>query len=255
MILSKMMLRIASATGGLVQGVATGGTTTTLLDSKSTETADKFTGGTIWFLSGTLINKWATIRSHYGTEYTFDTQTAAPVAGVAYAVAPAKFNADKIQQAILQSLAEWGDLLFCDKTLEISTSTRVYTLPTGVSDIRSIKVLGTDGKLTPNYNWEEQLGTLIFNRDPSVSGTAYIYYVAPHPDVSDTVEIDPLIDTQRLLHSSLANMYGMLVAQVGQNDKMFIELYNRETQIATNLARSDAKQRYRTPQRDPTLGW
>jgi hypothetical protein len=252
---AEMMLKMVSATGNVVTGVATGGTSASLTDSNLNRSAGEFTGGTIIFLSGDLDNTWASITEHLGTEISFPTQSKAVVAGVNYALIPAIFSADRLLQAIKMSLAEWGQLLACDKTLTADTNISTYTLPTGVADVRRVDILDGEGIPRHNYYWEEQAGYLIFSKAPTNSNAMHIYYVGEHPEVSTTVDIDPKIDVARLLHSSLSYLYGMIVAFHGKDYPIYVELLNRETQLAQKAAQLDTKQNYRTPQRDPHLGW
>lgn len=256
-----MMYKIASATGKTVKGTVTTGGTTSISDSTLLRSAEEFNGGTIFFLSGDAINRWSKIEEHIGTEVTFqeilddDGASVEIAVGDRYALAPAKFSSDRLIDSIQFSLYEWGDVLVTDSSLTSDTETRVYDLPDGVSDIRRVEILDASGNRKRNYYWEELAGQLVFSQNPPYSDTMYIHYVTQHPEVSETVDIDPLIDTSRLLHSSLTYLYGMIVTSVGEDDKMFVQLYNRESQLASTLARADSKQRYRTPARDPKLGW
>lgn len=252
--LSQMMQRMASLTGKLTTGVATGGSTAYLTDSALTLTAGSYTEGTIFFNSGDLAGTWTRITNHLGNEIDFATQAHAVVAGVQYGIVPQDFNADHLIQAIMASLIEWGDITDTNSTVAVVSDTLVYNLPTGVSDVRRVVITDDAGKEHINYWWDERDGNLVFNYIP-VEGTASIYYITQHPQVSATVDINPLIDTQRLLHSSLAYLYGMIVAVHGKDKPIFIELYNKESQLALNASRTDNRQNQRILQRDPKLSW
>lgn len=53
------------------EGTATGGSTTTLLDTLRREFEDYFDRGTIWFQSGTLASKTAEVLDWIPTTFTF----------------------------------------------------------------------------------------------------------------------------------------------------------------------------------------
>lgn len=166
--LADLTLSLARKITDVIEGTATGGSTTTLIDtSQLTSFADDyFIAGTVWFLSTTLSGVTATISDSVqstGT-LTFATQSAT-ASGVRYALANEKFRRSYLRQFINSALR---DIRFpkVDDTLTIVLGTTEYVLPTGVDEVLEISRKAYSGTYARQYNWRQIAGKLYFDKAP-----------------------------------------------------------------------------------------
>jgi hypothetical protein len=184
-------LALARVLGPVVEGTATGGSATTLVDTTRPEAAEDFyDNGTIWFLSGTNIGKSAAITSWVAATktLTFATQADAIVAGVKYAVCPYEFSRDALIQAVNDALGQVNRLLLEDTSLLTVENQADYTLPAGVFDLRRVEVART--LVAPlayqvEQNWREMPGLLRFEEAQAVADFVIrLTYVGRHTALS-----------------------------------------------------------------------
>ncbi len=104
--LFKEILRLARTAGLVREGLATGGTTTTLTDANQKITTGSFPGGTIFFLSGNNASVSRLIKNYTGSEFTFLVLSSALAiaAGDRYAVADKVYPRDLLIQAVNEAL-------------------------------------------------------------------------------------------------------------------------------------------------------
>jgi hypothetical protein len=192
MTVGEMLYLMARKLRRMRNGTATGGSTTTLVDSAMNEPDEFFNEGVIFFLSGTLAGKTATITSYdlTTTTFTFATQTAALAAGVRYAVIEPVYNREMLITALNEALADLGAVPQYDSTLTTVLDQEEYTLPTGVHHIKSVQFAGnTAGTFwqDPYRLWKEIDGSLYLDTWylPTVAGLPIrLKYDAPHAEVS-----------------------------------------------------------------------
>lgn len=187
-----LLLKTADRLRGGRYGTATGGSTTTLVDTLLVESNDFFNGGTLFHLTGNNANKSAVITDWNSSTFTFTipTQAGANAAGVQYAVFPKRFRRDAMVEAINQALADLGPFDQIDETLTVVEDQEVYTLPTGIYDVKQVHIATNDAA---PYDWQiyhyfrEQNGSLYFGDQhlPLTAGRKIrILYRAPHARVS-----------------------------------------------------------------------
>lgn len=97
---------VSTPTTGIATGTATGGTTTTLVDTSQTWTADGLIGKSVVVLTGTGAGQILEITDNEATSLTFATATA-PAAGSTYAVVESTALSEDTDYAML---ADRGDL-------------------------------------------------------------------------------------------------------------------------------------------------
>lgn len=176
------------------EGTATGGSTTTLLDTARMEAADYYDRGTIWFLTGNNANKSVVIDAWSGFTFTFATQSLACAAGNRYAAASSEYPRRQLIHAINQALMEMRPLQQ-NSSLTTVANQEEYTLPTGVYNVKRVEVsYGTSDPYgyAPNYHWREQDGKLMFDSDlaPAIAGYKLrITYHPEHTNLSGDAEI------------------------------------------------------------------
>lgn len=201
--LGNMILRTAECLKGLRYSVSTGdGTTTTLVDTTMDEPDEFFNGGTIFFLSGTLVGLSARISDWDLTThtFTFKEQSGAPGGDCEYAAMGAVYPRESLIAAINGALSELGDypMIYENASFITVANQEEYTLPSGVFNIKKVFV-GTSTTspydYVENYGWVENDGVLLFDMDtPANSGYRIkLYYEKPHDRVM--VDSDPIMDT------------------------------------------------------------
>lgn len=163
---AELLLRTAELLRGLRYGTATGGSTTTLVDTAMLEPDDFFNNGTIWFLSGNNIGKSAVVSDYSLTSHTFTfaTQTAACAAADRYAVLDANYPREALVAALNTALIALGPFDYVDDTLDVVANQEEYTLPAGYNNVKRVQVAaGATAPFqwgTPLRHWKELNGKL-----------------------------------------------------------------------------------------------
>ena len=163
---AELLLRTAELLRGLRYGTATGGSTTTLVDTAMAEPDTYFNNGTIWFLSGNNAGKSAVVTDYDLTTHTFTfaTQSAACAAGNRYAVLDADYTREALVAALNTALLMIGPIDTVDDTLTVVADQETYTIPSGMSNVKRVQVAGDTTAPyqwgTPLRHWHEKNGTL-----------------------------------------------------------------------------------------------
>lgn len=206
--------RVASELGITFGGTATGGSTTTLIDTALLDLypSGYFLEGTVWVLHDAggagaapqgewgLVSQW----NDQTTTVTFsNTLTAAIASGDYYKIAPASYTLHMLRDAINRTLDEIGMVeVFDGSSLTGADSQTEYTLP--ATDILVKRVLIQSDQNDANDNrWRELNGwrvektasgsadTLILASQPPTGYKIGIVYSKNHPQVysaSDTID-------------------------------------------------------------------
>lgn len=212
-----IMLALSRLLQPMVESVATGGSLTTLVDSKRFELDDHFNEGTIFFITGNEANKSAII-----TDYTLSTKTfqfAAPggagiLATDQYAAAIKDFPRYVLMQKVNDALREMR-IPEQDATLTTVAGQYAYTLPAGVYNVKIVETSeettapDAETQWIPNLSWDEFEGKLIFKGRYVPVTTGYyirLTYMA-RPDLldADADTISEHVNFDRLLWSSAVN--------------------------------------------------
>ena len=132
-------LQLANTLGVLRTSTATGGSTSTLLDTKRTEVDDAFNGGTCWLItdvdgaSAAPEGEWARITDFANTGgVVTSTWTAAPASGDTYGIAQGKYPLDVLISAINNQLVKHRVVRYDSTTLDFVAEQSEYDLPAGV---------------------------------------------------------------------------------------------------------------------------
>lgn len=197
--LFEVMLSLARRTRTMYYGSATGGTTTTLIDTVNRgEEDDAWNGQTLFVLSGDNANATRQITDFVESTSTLTVGTAlsnAMAAGDRYGICNA--IREEMVQAINAALEEIGMITQVDDTsLTVVDNQTEYTLPSGVANVVRVEV-ATSGDADYDYHklfsWREINGKLYF--DDELGFTAgrkiRIFYNGEHDAVSadaDTID-------------------------------------------------------------------
>lgn len=246
-------LRVMREVDDVIEGTATNGSTTTLVDSTlGTLPNDHFNGGRLWILSGTHAGKVFTITdfaTSTGT-VTFTAVTGAIAAGVRYAIARSAYPWDQVLTAINQALeTTWTTGI--DTTLTGDGETLTFTLPNGVFDIKRIEFedpsTANSGYPVSSHYKEQPDGTLRFDYGypPRDGYTIRVYYRKPHDTVTDyTTTISNEINAEWLKWEAVRQLLWWGITKHGQQVEYAIE--PRMNKALMMLSQ-------RTPRREPDI--
>lgn len=226
-------LKVAKEVMDVIEGTATGGSTTALVDSVllAPQPDDFWNNGMIYIKSGThagevyLITDFATTT---GT-VTFAAVTGAIVSGVRYSITRNTYPWDQIVSAIQRALdSTW--ITGIDSTLEGDGETLEFTLPTGVYDVKRVEfedTAATNGGRKNSTHWREtSTGKLRFDygHAPIDGYTIHVYYRDQHAELtSSTVVISNEINVEWLKWAAAQELLWWGVSMYGQQVEYRIE--------------------------------
>lgn len=219
--MSLMMMRHVT---DMLHGSATGGSTTTLIDTGNLDQDNEYwTKGTLWIKSGDHAGKVFKVTGHVGNTLTFATVVGAIAAGVRYSVARGLFPWEQQINAIQQAL----DLTWVtgyDGSLSGDGSTLEFTLPAGVSDVYDVR-LGTRKAISTH--WVERQGKLVFesNRYAPYSGDViHVYHQAQHDELTGySSEIDAEINPRWLQLEAAKNLLVWAASRYQKKPDLMLE--------------------------------
>jgi hypothetical protein len=233
-------------------GVATGGTTSTLVDTDALLQPGQFNNGTIWFHTGNLAGKYLRITSAGGDTVTFATQTLAVVAGVKYTICDPVLPLSQIISAINQVLVAYPIQKRDDSHIVVDTTSPMYELSGTGFDIRDVlRVEVEEGDAgselwVTNQMWTEDPVNQHLNIYGGLGSTddgakLRITYRANHGEVlAYNDAIDPQIDLDFLMYSSVVNIYRQIVQVTKKDDSTAFDLFNEAKMLE---AQSKSKRR------------
>jgi len=175
----------------VVEGVATGGSTTTLADTVllANYPSDHFNNGRLWIKSGAHAGEIYTVTDFTTTTgvVAFAAVTGAIVTGVRYAIARNSYPWDQIVSAIERALASTR-VTGLNSTLAGDGTTLEFTLPSGVYDVKRVEFENTgNSRKSISYHWKETHdGKLRFDYGyaPNDGETIHVYYRIAHAELT-----------------------------------------------------------------------
>lgn len=231
-------LDLARFIGDVYRGVATGGSTNSLIDTANPQKDGYFDGGTIWFLSGNNAGKALTIDSYIAKTFNFADQDDGDIEtdetileGDQYAAINSMFPLGKLKEAINQLLI-FLPIKKYDDTLTVDVDNNVYDLPTGVRDVRRVEI-ATFSTAPYGYVaipwWKEINGKLeildgIFLDDESLK--IRLTYSGYHGEVDDDDEIDPRVPPEYLRYGGLVWLWRNYIQRVENDNPIAREMFN-----------------------------
>ena len=242
--LPEIMLLLAKVMGEVYDGAATSlGSTTVFTDTNNLEPTERFEGGTVWLTSGTYSGEVRRVATFANGEITVDAAfTGAVASAVTYAIADKIFPKYALKQAI-NWILDTADLLKFDTTLTVDGGD-VYTLPTGVSNVKRVEIR-TDSTEPYQYDintkWKEQSGSLVFlpGGEPSNTGAVMrLSYIGKHGAIDETGsndEINDAIDLNWIIWSAAAYLWRRRLQVIKKDDPTAVEMLN---EAKTNEARA-----------------
>ena len=215
-----VLKRVARQIADARAGVATGGSTTTLIDTLMDEPDDFYDGGLLFIDHTVPVIVKVTDYDLATTTFTFATSTAV-VATKKYTVIDETFPLDVIKQAVNQALIEdVGQIMAVDETLTGVEGQERYALPDGVYDVRRVEIGEEDDEWQINYHWTEEIAELRFIKDlPSADQTIRVHYVHTHDELIDLDDVvDDQVSLDLLVHAASAYCMQWRYAKTKEND-------------------------------------
>ena len=156
-------LALASELGVLRTRLATGGSTSTLLDSVGrTEEDDNYNGGTVWLItdaggaSAAPEGEFPIITDFANTGGVVSaTFTVAPAAGDTYGIATARYPRDVLIEAINRQLVKYKMKRYDATSLDVVSAQSEYTLPAGITGANLIGVYESTVDDSNDNQWVE----------------------------------------------------------------------------------------------------
>lgn len=256
----------------VVEGAATGGSTTTLVDANfpwlvdgtNPPADDYYNGGTVWFLTGDLAGKSALVTdwARATKTATFGTQTHAVAAGVQYAIVPKDYPLFILRQRVNLALSRIGNVDQRSTSLTTVTNQQSYTLPAGVSNVKRVEIARTTAApyaYGVHHQWREIGGALEFMEAYQPSETGHIIrltYAAPLARLDEDADTIP-----DLIHPELVrwwSVYEALRWKVGRTDagdKAAVQALNEGIAMAEQEARRRMRDTEQTPRDSQGSMW
>lgn len=227
-----LIKELANRVGDVRNSTATGGSTTTLVDTTLAEANEYYNNGTLLIDQTTPVAvKVSTYASATNTFTLASTLSVAVGAGDSYTAIRSWFPLDVLERSINQAILESEKIMAVDETLTLVADQERYSLPTNVTqDIRRVEI-GTEGDddWKIHYAWRVEGGQLRFvGFNPSdASKTCRIHYVTQQAQMSTlTDELSELVNRDRLITAACKHMLIWRNHKVGRDEPNTTELLN-----------------------------
>lgn len=247
---------VARELNQLLEGTATGGSATTLIDTVYLTQDDSFWNyGTMWLTydaGGEGLSpegKFRRITAHDNgtTKITFTpTVTDAIVSTDLYAVADKTYPLGQLRSQINRSLTDMGEIVYTDTTtVTIAVNKTEYTLPTALAagDLKEVWIQGNEDDSDDNRwvlitGWSVEItatGTaeeLILPYQYAADLEVKLVYIAPHPELSIyTDKLSETVPLPNILYPSVLNLLRWKRSET-DDPKHDIEIVKYETKVA-----------------------
>lgn len=247
---------LARSLGVVNEGVATGGSATTIADTvERLEDDDFWNNGSAWILYDaagagaapqgefSFVSDFATTGGIVSLRTTL---TAAVAAGDRYAIAreryPLNLLNQKINEALTGVVIEKTDIT----TITIADSQTEYSLPSDVIEMKEVWISSNDD--TDDNRWEQVFdwtvqksatGTankIIFGHQYSTSAVVKLIYLAYHATLrAATDKLDDTIHINRVIYTAAVGCLLWRKAKVGESDPSLNELLNYYQNLANQM--------------------
>lgn len=253
-------LELASELGVLRTSTATGGTATTLIDTKRTESDDAYNGGTIWLItdaggaSAAPEGEWARVSDFVNSTGTFTmaAMTAAPANEDEYGCATGDFSLDMLISAINKELKKYTKTRYDRTSLDIESDQSEYTLPSGIRGDNLINVYEETDTDTDDSNpvplnfWVQEADTgsqhtLVIDTTNVTAGNditlEYEERLTSVYSASDV--IDDVVPLARILPAAAANARMTRMSTDGVSSPVEVELIRMHREDARRAEREN----------------
>lgn len=243
-------LELARLLADVLESTATGGTTTTVVDTANLKPAGYYSGddgGTLWLKLSTPATKRITGHTPVGTITFTPAQSAAIAAGNRYAAAPADYPHYVLVQALEHALDDIGTIP-TEKTITAVADREDYDNDDdAIFDNKIVDVFISASTTDPNLwtrhqRWDQvyiSTGKLTLRFDEFTCPTAAlpmrIVYLNRHAELTaDSAIINPIINPELLVALARVHAVRWMYQRKGQDDPSVVALLN-EAQTRANV--------------------
>jgi len=257
-------LQLADRLKVLRTSTATGGSTTTLIDTKRTESDDAFNGGTIWLItdaggaSAAPEGQWARVSDWVNstTTATMAAMTVAPASGDTYGIAAGGFPLDMLIGGINDELVKHRVVRYDRTSLDVVSGQSEYTLPAGIRQDNLLNVYeetdsDSDDSKPVKLNFQVQTAAagsqhlLILESTNVTAGydlmLEYTTYLSPIYTASGV--IDNSLPMARILDQAAANCLAIRMRTTGSINKLDMQLMGWFREDAKDAKRENVVRR------------
>lgn len=224
--LSDITYRLAREALNVREGTATGGSTTTIVDTNDRDEPDDYwNNGTAWVIydgagaSAAPEGEYSVISDFVNSTSTLTlrtTLTAAVAATDRYALADKRIPLNILEQSVNRALQDMGKVVLTDTTsLDTADNQTEYTLPAAAGhDLREVWIESNKDDADDNrwqriYNWTVEktatgtANTLIFPTQWASGYDVKLVYVDYHPELySASDELDESVPIERIIYKA-----------------------------------------------------
>lgn len=231
-----LTLAVSRKLAVLRTGVATGGSTTTTVDSLRREVDDSFNGGTVWNITNSEYARVTDFANATGT-ITHPAITSVDV-GDSYGVATRKYPLDIMISAINNEVIKYKAPRYDATTLDVVAKQSEYTLPAGITKYNLINVYESTNDDSDDNRWVpltfevqpdtagQQHTLIIHSRRVSTGNDFLLEYDAwcsPMTDASDV--LDESIAVPRIVVHAAAHCVLMVMQTESSSNDLDEELW------------------------------
>lgn len=253
----RFLFEAASKTGAARIGTATGGTTSTLVDTAREEQADFWQGGTLFVFSGDNDGLIEPVSYSNGSEIGINKTLAKVIAsGNEYGLVQPKFTLNLLKHAANNAITS-DKHITTDESLVVVADQEAYDLPSGVGNVKRVEIAANAAspyEYETNYYWYEANGKLYFDTDqiPSEAGNKIrLWYMGQRTALALTADLPEDITYEWVLWQTVVNLWRYYLQQVEKDDPIAMEMLNEAN---ANLAQANQRRlNTRTMNRDVRL--
>ena len=194
----------------------------------------EYVRGTVWFTTGNNAGKFTRIIRASNQNITVDNTDLDEIeVGDVIMICPwIDFGLTDLINAINSVLYRYP-ILAMDNSLTWNQGQLVYDIPEGVSDIRRVQIMNTNGDntFTISHKWtEDRDGKLRFHSESGLyaaGGEMQIYYRKLHGEVYEPDdEIDPMVDTNYLRNMAFLYLWRTVLIHQHKDNPVAADLFN-----------------------------
>ena len=245
-------LDLAKILGNVIESTATGGSTTTLVDTAFPRTPppdDAYNYGTLFLIScaqTTLNNTTAIVTDWVSTTKTFTVGTlgATITATDRYAFVDKDWPRDVLRRAVNQAIQSLGALpdLYTLATFVTVADQEAYALPSGVYNVKRVEIATSTS--TPYYyikhhHWTEKDGYIYFDTGFELPDAGYLIrltYEVPSAELTtDAGTISNYIHPDLLKWEAAVNAYMWKQPNMGEGSSILERRLAYATQMAAMM--------------------
>jgi len=175
------VLELVNMLGTLRVSTATGGDTTSCLDTKRLEKNDTWNGGSLWLItdaggaSAAPEGEWARVSdfAETGGDITISAVTAAIAAGDTYGISAGRYPLDVLISAINNEIIKHKIPRYDTTSLDVVAGQSEYTLPVGINGNNLVGVYESTSTDSDDNQWTP----LSFSVQEAATGTQHVLVI------------------------------------------------------------------------------